>query len=76
LGGGTLAQSGGVGNAKLCQNDEIRDRKSAAKGPANLCKAVLAAVDKPQTEPYFCAIVSAAKAPNFAVLFVAEPGIA
>jgi len=49
---------------------------SAAKGPANVCKAVLAAVDKPQAEPYFSAIVSVAKAPNFAALSVAEPRIA
>jgi len=69
LAGRTLAQSRGVGNAKLWQNDEIPDSFPPREYPAT-------AVDKAVTRPYLCGVVSTAKALILLVFLVVEPGIA
>jgi hypothetical protein len=69
LSGRTLAQSHGLGNAKLWQNDEFPDSFASSEWVAT-------AVDKALTRPYLCAVVSAAKALILLVFFAVEPGIA
>jgi hypothetical protein len=62
LGGRTLAQSHGLGNAKLWQNDEFADSFALCLYPAT-------AVDKALTRPYLCGVVSAAEALILPVVF-------
>jgi hypothetical protein len=62
LGGRTLAQSLGLGNAKLWQNDEFPDSFALAEWEAT-------AVDKGVTRPYLCGVVSAAEALILSIVF-------
>ena len=66
MGGGTLAQSYGLGNAKVGQNHEIADSLRPPVTP-------LAAVDKALAQPYLCAIVSMAIALILLTFLAVEP---
>jgi hypothetical protein len=69
LSGRTLAQSHGLGNAKLWQNDEFPDSLAIPLRPAT-------AVDKAVTRPYLCAVGSVAEALILLAFLAVEPGIA
>jgi hypothetical protein len=62
LGGRTLAQSPGLGNAKLWQNDEFADSFASCECPAT-------AVDKALTRPYLCGVGSVAEALILSIVF-------
>jgi hypothetical protein len=62
LGGRTLAQSPGLGNAKLWQNDEFPDSFALGVRPAT-------AVDKAVTRPYLCGVGSVAEALILSIVF-------
>jgi hypothetical protein len=69
LGGGTLAQSGGLGNVKVWQNHEYPDSSTRLRRTGG-------AVDKALARPYLCPIVSMAIALILLTFLAVEPRLA